>query len=108
MSELIKILKQWTVIEPNLSYFENKEYLHNLFDFSHLANYDVVYQNIKEANDWFVEEQIQKIEEGLALCEKHRGSARSIEDKLTETRWKEQISFAYCWCRKYGLPTIEV
>ena len=79
-----------------------------MFDFRDLPNYATVYDNIKTANEWFVEEQIQKIEEGLALCEEHRGSARSIEEKLKESRWKEQISFAYSWCKKYGLPTIEV
>jgi hypothetical protein len=95
-------------VEPTLSYFENKEFVHNLFDFSHLSHYQQVYDKIKEANDWFVKEQMQKIEEGLQLAEKHKESARSIENELRETRFAEQMSFAYEWCRKYGLPTIEV
>lgn len=44
-----------------------------------MENYEKVYKTIKEANDWFVDEQIQKIEEGLKLCEKHEGSAKNIE-----------------------------
>jgi hypothetical protein len=103
---LKEALRQWTAIEPNLTYFENSEFVHSIFDFSECQNYEEVYRNIKEANDWFVDEQIRKIEEGLQLSEKHRESARSIEDELRETRWTEQISFAYAWCKRYGLPTI--
>lgn len=57
-----KVLQEWVDVEPNLSYFENKEYAHSLFDFTQIEGYDQVYQAIKEANDWFVLEQMQKIE----------------------------------------------
>ena len=104
----MEVLKRWTQIQPKLSYFENVRFVHNLFDFSALPDYEKVYNSIKEANDWFVEEQMQKIQEGLQLCEKHEGSGRNIETELKSSRWQEQMSFAYRWCKKYGIVPIEV
>lgn len=79
-----------------------------MFDFSALSNYQTIYNRIKEANEWFVEEQIQKIEEGLALAERHDFRSQSIQHELNTKRFEEQIDFAYSWCKLYGLPTIEV
>ena len=80
----------------------------SLFDFSKVSNHEVVYSRIKEANEWFVQEQIQKIEEGLALAEKHQNQSSSIQKELQASRFGEQVSFAYSWCTRYGLPTIDV
>jgi hypothetical protein len=57
LADLKKLLVIWSAAEPNISYFENKEFAHNLFDFSSFHNYERVYENIKKSNDLFVKEQ---------------------------------------------------
>ena len=39
LEELKQALELWTAAEPKLSYFENQEFVHSLFDFSHFPNY---------------------------------------------------------------------
>jgi len=62
---------------------------------------------IKEANDWFVDEQCQKIEEGLKLADKYSSTDRSAQEQIKKIRMEEQMSFAYSWCKKYNIVTIE-
>lgn len=53
-----------------------------------------------------MKEQEEKLEEGLKLAEDYQDAAR-IEEELKKRRFLEQISFAFAWCKKYGLPTIK-
>lgn len=49
-----------------------------------------------------------KLEEGLLLSQRFNHDAEKINEKLKESRFKEQLSYAYAWCKKYRITTIEV
>lgn len=71
-----------------------------------MKGYSTIYDNIKLSNDFFVKEQEEKLEEGLKLAENYQEAER-IEEELKKRRFIEQTSFAFAWCKKYGLPTIK-
>lgn len=107
LEKLKKVLEEWVLNEPKLSYFENSKFVHGVFDFTDQPNYQTVYHNIVKANDVFVKEQEQKLEEGLHLAQRHK-TADSVERELRKFRFQQQVSFAYAWCTKYRLATIQV
>jgi hypothetical protein len=43
----------------------------------------------------------------LQLAATHQDT-ESIETELRKHRFTEQVSFAYAWCKKYRLATIDV
>ena len=48
------------------------------------------------------------MEEGFKLAEESLCDPVKIEQMLMEKRFKEQISYAWHWCQKYGIKAIDV